>query len=154
MTLRIRPYLEDDEYAVVTLWREVFPDSPQWNDPRLDARRKLSVQRELFLVALLGRTLVGTVMGGYDGHRGWVYYVAVMPSHRKLGIGRALMERIEKELPAREKRIAAIESCTRCGECEDRCPYGLPVMDMLQSVVPAMRDMVTIYHDLLSAQRS
>jgi Fe-S oxidoreductase len=44
-------------------------------------------------------------------------------------------ERIERELPAREKGIAAIESCTRCGECETRCPYGLPVMNMLQGTL-------------------
>ncbi len=61
-------------------------------------------------------------------------------------------QRIERDLPERQARIAAIESCTRCGECEARCPYGLPAMDMLQSVVPAMVDMVSIYQDLLSAR--
>ncbi len=59
---------------------------------------------------------------------------------------------IERDLPTRQKRIAAIESCTRCGECEARCPHGLPVMDMLSSAVPAMKDMVGIYHYLLESR--
>ena len=60
-------------------------------------------------------------------------------------------ERIERDLEHRQQTIAAIEACTRCGECEARCPYGLPAMDMLAGVVPAMEDMVDIYRDLLSA---
>jgi predicted aldo/keto reductase-like oxidoreductase len=59
-------------------------------------------------------------------------------------------ERIERDLEQRQQRIALIESCTRCGECETKCPYGLPVMDMLESVVPAMKDMLDIYRGLLS----
>ena len=51
--LKIRPYSESDEEAVVRLWREVFPDSPHWNDPQTDIHRKLAVQRQLFLVALV-----------------------------------------------------------------------------------------------------
>jgi predicted aldo/keto reductase-like oxidoreductase len=62
-------------------------------------------------------------------------------------------QRIEAELPDRQKRIAAIESCTRCGDCEARCPYGLPVVELLRDVLPAMVDMVAIYRDLLSAHR-
>ena len=57
-------------------------------------------------------------------------------------------ERIEREMETRPKKIAAIESCTRCGICEERCPYGLPVMDMLASMLPGMRDMVRIYEEL------
>jgi len=57
-------------------------------------------------------------------------------------------ERMAKELETRPKKIAAIESCTRCGICEERCPYGLPVMDMLASMLPGMRDIVRIYQEL------
>jgi ribosomal protein S18 acetylase RimI-like enzyme len=96
--MEIRPYSESDEAAVATLWREVFPGAPSWNHPEMDIRRKLAVQRELFLVATTGAEVVGTAMGGYDGHRGWVYYVAVSPRHRRQGIGTALMQGIEQGL--------------------------------------------------------
>jgi len=95
MGMEIRPYLESDEAAVAELWREVFPEAPAWNVPAADIERKLTVQRELFLVATIGSEVVGTAMGGYDGHRGWVYYVAVRPRFRRQGIGTALMERVE-----------------------------------------------------------
>jgi ribosomal protein S18 acetylase RimI-like enzyme len=94
----IRSYVEADESAVVELWNEVFPTAPAWNDPAHDIRRKLALQRHLFLVAACGSGIVGTAMGGYDGHRGWVYYVAVSPRHRRQGIGTALMEAIEEKL--------------------------------------------------------
>ena len=89
--VKIRSYQESDEAAVAGLWRDVFPDAPSWNHPETDIQRKLTVQRELFLVALLGDELVGTAMAGYDGHRGWVHYVAVKPRHRRIGIGSALI---------------------------------------------------------------
>ncbi|WP_366444417.1 GNAT family acetyltransferase [Acidovorax sp. 39-64-12] len=76
-----------------------------WNDPHKDIARKQAVQPGLFLVALLqGRVrenvLVGTAMGGYDGHRGSVYYLAVAPGRQRLAIGRSLMERVEQRLLA------------------------------------------------------
>lgn len=96
--VKIRSYLESDEVEVAALWREVFPHAPAWNQPELDIQRKLAVQRELFLVATLNDEVVGTAMGGYDGHRGWVYYVAVSPRHRRRGIGTALMRGVEEGL--------------------------------------------------------
>jgi len=96
--MEVRPYLESDEAAVAELWREVFPHAPSWNVPEADIERKLAVQRELFFVATLGSEVIGTAMAGYDGHRGWVYYVAVRARYRRQGIGTALMERVEGEL--------------------------------------------------------
>ena len=96
--MEIRPYQETDEAAVASLWREVFPDSPPWNHPETDIQRKLSVQRELFFVAMDEAKLVGTAMAGFDGHRGWVHLVAVHPSHRGRGIGRSLMTKVEQGL--------------------------------------------------------
>jgi hypothetical protein len=75
--VQIRPYLEDDEDGVVTLWNRVFPNPTAWNEPRFTIAKKLATQRDLFFVAVLDGTVVGTAMGGFDGHRGWLYTVAV-----------------------------------------------------------------------------
>ena len=96
--MEIRPYSNEDLPVVVELWRAAFPDAPPRNEPAVDIARKLEVQRELFLVAADGGEIVGTAMAGYDGHRGWVYYVAVDPGHRRRGIGTALMRRVARDL--------------------------------------------------------
>ena len=99
--MNVRPFAEGDADAVAALWREVFPDAPSWNDPLRDIERKLAVQRELFLVACESGRIVGTAMAGYDGDRGWGYYVAVSPAHRRRGIGAALMRAVEEVLEER-----------------------------------------------------
>ena len=91
----IRPYQESDQDDVIRLWEKVFPDSPPHNNPARDIRTKREVQPELFLVALRDEKLVGTAMAGFDGHRGWVYYLGVDPEHQRQGIGTALMRRVE-----------------------------------------------------------
>jgi len=96
--VEIRPYEDEDLSAVVGLWRAAFPDAPPRNEPSADIARKLEVQRELFVVATDGGEIVGTAMAGYDGHRGWVYSVAVSTEHRRRGIGTALMRRVERDL--------------------------------------------------------
>lgn len=96
--MEIRPYTKADEKQVMHLWREVFPDAPSWNDPQLDIRRKAEAQGELFMVASERAEVIGTVMAGYDGHRGWVHYLAVSPEHRRRGVGAALMETAEAAL--------------------------------------------------------
>lgn len=93
----IRPYNPADQDAVILLWRDCGLSTPQ-NDPIKDIERKMAVGSELFLVAELEGQLVGTVMGGYDGHRGWVNYLAVRPGLQNTGYGRRLMECIEKKL--------------------------------------------------------
>ena len=98
--LIIRPYQDGDKNAVVELWETVFPGAPAHNPPARDIERKLAVQRELFYVACLDDKLVGTAMAGFDGHRGWVYYVASHPEYRRRGIGAALMKQVEKGLIA------------------------------------------------------
>lgn len=98
--MRIRPFLPDDEAAVVALWQECRLTRP-WNDPHKDIARKLAVQPELFLVAVEEAEIIGTVMAGYEGHRGWAHYLAVAPAFRGRGFARALLDRVEKELLAR-----------------------------------------------------
>ena len=87
-----------DARGLVALWREVFPNAPAHNDPHTDIQHKLTVQPDLFLLAMAGSKVVGTTMAGYDGHRGWVYYVVVSPRFRRQGIGTALMKRAEEDL--------------------------------------------------------
>jgi len=96
--MEIRPFLETDEGAVVELWTNVFAPTAPHNDPGRVIRHKLAVQRKLFFVALVDGRLVGTVMCGYDGHRGWIYSLAVDPRVRRRGIGTALIKRAEREL--------------------------------------------------------
>ena len=95
--LEIRAYRESDQDAVVKLWAECGLTVP-WNDPVKDINRKLTTQRELFLVGTVGDRLVATVMAGYDGHRGWINYLAVAEDCRKLGFGRCLMDEAEARL--------------------------------------------------------
>lgn len=95
----VRPYRPADEGALVRLWQACGLTRP-WNDPRRDIERKKSVQPQLFLVAVQGDVLVGSVMGGYDGHRGWAYYLAVLPEYRKRGIARHMMRALETALKA------------------------------------------------------
>ena len=97
--MHIRPYQETDEAAVVALWQACGLTRP-WNDPHKDIARKLQVQRELFLVGERDGQVIATAMAGYDGHRGWVNYLAVEPSQRGQGLGAALMQHIEQQLLA------------------------------------------------------
>ena len=83
----------------VALWHETGLTRP-WNDPHKDIARKVAVADDLFLVGTIDGTVVATVMGGYDGHRGWVNYLAVAPERRGDGLGRTLMEAVEVELRA------------------------------------------------------
>jgi ribosomal protein S18 acetylase RimI-like enzyme len=95
----IRPYQPQDEEAVVQLWLQCNLVVPQ-NNPRRDIQRKLQVNPEWFLVGFLGGHIVATCLAGYEGHRGWINYLAVSPHHRRQGIGRQIMEEAEKRLSA------------------------------------------------------
>ena len=95
--MTIRAYLEADEAEVVALWTACGLVRP-WNDPRKDIARKLALQRDLFLIDAVDDRIVATVMGGYDGHRGWINYLAVDPASRRLGLARSMMDAVEQRL--------------------------------------------------------
>jgi len=97
VAILIRPFDDHDREAVVALWRRCGL-VVSWNDPDRDITRKRSVQSDLFLVADAGDGVVGTAMAGYDGHRGWVNYLAVDPTMQRRGIGRLLMAAAEEGL--------------------------------------------------------
>jgi ribosomal protein S18 acetylase RimI-like enzyme len=104
--LVIRPFDRNDTEAVLAVWCDAFPqydaeDAPAHRDPRRSIEMKLATQPELFFVAVHESRLVGTLMAGYDGHRGWLYSLGVVPDARRLGIGRALLAHAEAALAAR-----------------------------------------------------
>jgi len=84
--------------GVKALWEEAFPNDPPQNRAEVAIPAKLAVQCELLLVALDGDRVVGTAMAGYDGHRGWLYSIAVKRSHRRAGIGTLLVREAERRL--------------------------------------------------------
>lgn len=133
--LRIRPFHEKDRSSVAALWSEVFADDPPRNEPRAVIDRKLRVQRELFLVAELRGDIVGAVVAGFDGYRGWVYHLAVDPGFRRRGFGRELMREAEARLRAvgcpklnlqvRSSNAEVIAFYQRLGySIEDRVSFG------------------------------
>jgi ribosomal protein S18 acetylase RimI-like enzyme len=99
-TMHIRTFAASDTAAVSALWAEIFPDDPPHNAPALVIAQKLKCQPELFFVGEIGGVIVGTVLSGYDGHRGWLYSVAVSPRHRREGLGSQLIQHAERALAA------------------------------------------------------
>ncbi len=99
MTMLIRPFSPVDEPEVIDLWIRCGLTRP-WNNPHADIERKLAVDPDLFLVGEIDGAIVATVMGGYEGHRGWINYLAVSPDCQQQGIGRALMDAVEAKLAA------------------------------------------------------
>ena len=98
--IQIHSFSPEQTEAVVALWERCGLTRP-WNDPRKDIARKLLVQPELFLVAEVEGKIIGTVMAGYEGHRGWINYLGVDPAYQRQGIGRQLMSAAEEKLQAR-----------------------------------------------------
>lgn len=84
---------------MVQLWNDCGLVVP-WNNPQRDIRRKLEVQPELFLVGHSAGRIIATVMAGYDGHRGWINYLAVHPNHQQNGIGNRMVGEAEARLRA------------------------------------------------------
>ncbi len=97
-TLGIRPFVATDQPALEKLWGRVFADDPPWNAPAVLIANKLKVQPELLLVGVLDEALVGAVMAGFDGVRGWIHHVAVAPESRRRGIATQLVRAAEAGL--------------------------------------------------------
>ena len=92
---------EHHRRGVVELWEAVFGYETAHNTPGLAIDKKLAVEDGLFFVALAGHDVIGTVLAGYDGHRGWLYSVAVHPAHRRNGLGARLVHHAEVALNVR-----------------------------------------------------
>jgi len=95
--LVLRSYRPGDREALVALWSICELTRP-WNNPHRDIDRKLARDGDNLLVLEEDNQLIGSVMVGYEGHRGWVNYLAVHPDHRRQGLGRLLMDEAERRL--------------------------------------------------------
>jgi ribosomal protein S18 acetylase RimI-like enzyme len=82
--MHIRPYHHTDKDSVIALWHACGLIRA-WNDPDKDIQRKLQVQPDMFLIGVLEGSVIASVMAGYDGHRGWLNYLAVAPEHQRCG---------------------------------------------------------------------
>jgi ribosomal protein S18 acetylase RimI-like enzyme len=126
--MRIRPFERADETAVVLLWQECGL-TRSWNDPHKDVARKLAVQPELFLVGVIDGAVMASVMAGYEGHRGWMNYLAVAPRFRGRGLGRLLVVEVERlllergcpkvNLQVRATNLEAVAFYRRLGYAQD-----------------------------------
>jgi ribosomal protein S18 acetylase RimI-like enzyme len=86
--------------GVKALWQDAFPEIEAWRAPEVAIPAKLAIQPDLFLIATDGDQVIGTTLAGYDGHRGWLYSVAVLSGHRRRGVGTALLREAERRLLA------------------------------------------------------
>jgi ribosomal protein S18 acetylase RimI-like enzyme len=93
----IRTYRPDDTAKVIDLWRECGLIVP-WNNPQTDIDRKYMDSPQLFFVGELQSELVASCMAGYDGHRGWIYFLAVKNSQQRKGLATRLLSHVEAEL--------------------------------------------------------
>jgi ribosomal protein S18 acetylase RimI-like enzyme len=95
--MNIRPFQNSDESAVIDLWQKCNLVRSV-NNPKKDIQRKLAVNPDLFLVGLIDDKLIATVIAGYEGHRGWINYLAVHLEYRRQGYARQIMVEAEKLL--------------------------------------------------------
>jgi len=98
--MKIRRYESSDFAEVKSLWEEAFPDDPPWNRAESSIAEKLAFQPDLLFVAVDAGGVIGSIMAGYDGHRGWLYSVAVRATAVRGGVGTALVRHAEKALGA------------------------------------------------------
>ena len=140
----VRTYRDSDFEGVRAVWEEAFPDDPVRNQAQFAIPAKLQVQPELFVVADNGAAIIGTAMAGYDGHRGWLYAVAVSRSARRRGIGTMLIAEAERRLAAigcgkvnlqvRATNHATAEFYRRLGyQAEERISMGKRIDAQLSS---------------------
>ena len=92
--MNIKPYHPDNQQAVINLW-QACNLVVAWNDPIKDIQRKMLVDPDLFLIGELSEDIVATVMGGYEGHRGCINYLAVSPEHQRKGYARDMMQQVD-----------------------------------------------------------
>lgn len=132
--LIIRTFKQKDENEVIKLWQKCYLIVPQ-NDPKLEIISKMNFQPDLFFVGLINKKIIASIMVGYEGHRGWINYLAVHPYYQRKGFGRQLMEYATEILSnmncqkinvqIRESNIDTIEFYKKLGYMDDKViSYG------------------------------
>lgn len=101
MACKIREFLEADRQSVIALWQHCGLTRP-WNDPFTDIDLAVREPNAALLIGVADETIIASLMVGFDGHRGWVYYLAVEPGWQRRGIGRGMMRAAEDWLKARD----------------------------------------------------
>lgn len=98
--MKIREFHPGDERDIIALLKACDLVIP-WTNPHQDIARELKVDPDLFLVGLEEETIVASVMGGYEGHRGWINYLAVHPDHRGKGFAESIMSQVEERIKSK-----------------------------------------------------
>ena len=129
MDLIIRKYEEKDEEQVVNLWEQCNLIVPQ-NDPHEDIKKKIEFQPNLLFVGTVNDEVVSSIMVGYEGHRGWINYMAVLPEYQNKGYGRQIVNKgiaelkkmgcLKVNLQVREYNKDVIEFYENLGFSNDR----------------------------------
>ena len=132
--LAIAPIEERDVAAVIALWQRCGLTRP-WNDPAADIALALRGPNATVLVGRDNGAVAASVLVGHDGHRGWVYYVAVDPDHRQKGYGRAIMDAAENWL--RQGGIAKLQLLVRSDNAKVQAFYESIDYDEQERIVYA-----------------
>lgn len=136
--MHIRPCTSHDRARVIALWERIFPDDSPHNAPAKVFDAKLAMHDDMLFGAAEADSMIGTAMAGYDGHRGWLYTVAVSPEHRRRGIGTALVRHavgalrsvgcIKVNLQIRATNLTVREFYESLGfEAEERLSMGMHI---------------------------
>lgn len=139
LTAEIRSYCDTDKTGITALWSIVFPGNTAWNQAEDVIARKRKVQPDLFYVAVQDDRVVGTVIAGYDGVRGWIHRLAVHPDIRRCGLATQLMQRAERglkeigcpklNLQVRASNLEVLKFYQALGYAvEDRASLGKPLL--------------------------
>lgn len=96
--MKIRTYKTSDKNSVISLWKKVFNPQKPHNDPKTAIDMKTKHNDGLFFIAKENNQVIGTIIAGFDGHRGWLYSLALHPQHRRKGIGSKLVKKAIGEL--------------------------------------------------------
>lgn len=136
----IATYQSEHFSGVDHLWREAFPNDGFWNAAATAIPQKIRFQPDLMLVALDGEHVVGSVMAGYEGHRGWISRIAVLKSHRGNGVGQSLLTEAERRLAALgclKVNLQVVESNSATVEFYEKSGYQVEPRISMSKHLPA-----------------